>query len=193
MARLRTIVTYLEMTAPPGVHSNVTPPALTALMRARNVPLHFYRYLQKAVGEPWFWWMRRAMDDATLAAIVHHPKVEIYVLYADGAPAGFGEIDRRIDDEAEIAYFGLIPERIGQSLGLLLMDGILDAAWHPVSAPVPDRVWLHTCNLDHPGAIRFYQRAGFVPYRREEEIIDDPRDGKLLPKSLVLPAGVETL
>ena len=37
------------------------------------------------------------------------------------------------------------------------------------------RSWLHTCTLDHPQALTFYQRSGFTPYRREVEVADDPR------------------
>lgn len=193
MTKLRTIVTYLEMSAPPARSSGFSPSVRTALMRAGDVPLHFYRYLQTAVGERWFWWMRRAMDDPTLAGIVHDPLVDIYILYADGAPAGLGELDRRTEGAVEVAYFGLIPERIGEGLGAFFMDRLLDAAWHPSDGVPPDRVWLHSCNLDHPGAIRFYQRAGFTPYRREEDIIDDPREIGIIPADIPLPAGVDTL
>ncbi len=28
------------------------------------------------------------------------------------------------------------------------------------------RVWLHTCTFDHPSAVAFYQRSGFIPLRR---------------------------
>ena len=37
----------------------------------------------------------------------------------------------------------------------------LEEAW----SHKPKRVWLHTCNLDHPRAFDFYQKAGFVPYK----------------------------
>ena len=193
MTRLRTIVTHLEMTAPPSRSGRFTPSVRTALMRTGDMPLHFYRYLQAVIGERWFWWMRRAMDDASLTAIVHDPQVEIYILYADGSPAGLGELDRRVAGEVEVAYFGLIPERIGQGLGAFFMDRLLDAAWHPNDQAVPDRVWLHSCNLDHPGAIRFYQRSGFVPYNRVEEIIEDPRETGIISAATPLPDGVEIL
>ena len=39
----------------------------------------------------------------------------------------------------------------------------------------PSRLWVHTCNHDHPGALASYQRCGFRPYRQERSIIDDPR------------------
>ncbi|MBV9333836.1 MAG: GNAT family N-acetyltransferase, partial [Candidatus Eremiobacteraeota bacterium] len=37
------------------------------------------------------------------------------------------------------------------------------------------RFWLHTCTLDHPGALAFYRRTGFTPYARKVEVFDDPR------------------
>jgi hypothetical protein len=37
------------------------------------------------------------------------------------------------------------------------------------------RLFLHTCSLDHPAALPFYVRAGFVAYRRAIEVADDPR------------------
>jgi len=37
------------------------------------------------------------------------------------------------------------------------------------------RVWLDTCSFDHPLALPFYQRSGFVPFRRQIEIAEDPR------------------
>ena len=37
------------------------------------------------------------------------------------------------------------------------------AAW----AEKPERVWLHTCTLDHPHALRNYLRRGFLVVRKE--------------------------
>jgi hypothetical protein len=45
------------------------------------------------------------------------------------------------------------------------------------------RLWLHTCTLDHPGALAFYVRSGFVPFRRQIEVADDPRGTGLLPRT----------
>ena len=60
---------------------------------------------------------------------------------------------------------------IGQGAGKYLMAKALTAAW----ATNPSRVWVHTCTLDHPNALPFYIKAGFIPYKRAIEIADDPR------------------
>jgi hypothetical protein len=38
-----------------------------------------------------------------------------------------------------------------------------------------ERLHVHTCTLDHPGAAGFYLRSGFRPYARAVEVFDDPR------------------
>jgi len=183
--QLRCVVTYLEMREPPRHPNILAGRHKIALMRAETPTLSFYRYLYNTIGEPWLWWERRALDDEALAAIIHDPKVEIFVLYYDGVPAGYIELDLRIDGEIEVAYFGLIPEFIGRGLGAYLLGWALDEAWQRE----PDRVWVHTCNFDHPKAIATYQQAGFTPYKQEAKAIDDPRATGLLPADLPLPGS----
>lgn len=165
-------ITHLEMLARPERARLATPmgPAL-ALIRAERPTLSYYRYLYDGVGRPWLWYERRVMNDERLAAILDDPKVQLTVLYLGGVPAGFYELDNRIAGSVELAYFGLMPEFIGRRLGPFLLDRAIAAAW----ALQPMRVWVHTCSLDHPKALPIYQRAGFVPFRRERIRIIDPR------------------
>ncbi|HRE21127.1 MAG TPA: hypothetical protein PKW21_08860 [Rhabdaerophilum sp.] len=43
---------------------------------------------------------------------------------------------------------------------------------------------VHTCSLDHPRALAFYEKAGFRPYKRAVEIFDDPRLDGTLPREV---------
>ncbi|MCZ6863290.1 MAG: GNAT family N-acetyltransferase [Alphaproteobacteria bacterium] len=165
-------------------HPNILPSGRkVALVRAERPTISFYRYLYNTIGEDWFWWERRALSDAQLATEIHDSNVEIFVLYIDGVPAGYAELDLRIKAEVELAYFGLIPEFIGRGLGRYLLGWAIDEAWQRK----PERVWLHTCNFDHPKAIATYQKAGFVPYKQDTTMIEDPRASGLIPKNIVLP------
>ncbi len=183
---LEVVTTFLEMMQRPRkVRSPAPMDRPVALLRAEHPPLHFYRYLYETVGAPWLWYERRTLDDDALTATIHDPRVEIRVLYVDGCPAGFVELDRRVPDEVELAYCGLVPEFIGQGLGLYLIDAAVDRAWS--SEPTPQRVWVHTCNLDHPRALLAYQHAGFVPYREEPSVIDDPRATGAMSRAATAP------
>ncbi|MBI3453784.1 MAG: GNAT family acetyltransferase [Rhodospirillales bacterium] len=169
--KIEIVVTYLEMTALPRLAPPPNLPVKLAVLRAEKISLSFYRYLYNTVGAAWLWYERRLMDDATLDAILADPNVEVYVLYANGEPAGYAELDRRQAPDIELAYFGIVPHWIGRGLGPVLLNAVIDTAWRHQ----PQRLWVHTCNLDHPKALAMYQRAGFTPYRQETKTVDDPR------------------
>ena len=175
--QLAAIVTSLEMTERPAP----APPSRAPLRLERwmNVDLERYRALFRAVGEPWLWFSRLALDDATLAAIVRSPDVQVHaVTRYDGTPVGLLELDFRESGQTELAFFGLIPEMTGRGLGNWLMAHAIRLAWTPDTR----RVWVHTCTLDSPAALGFYQRHGFRPFARAIETFADPRLIGLLPR-----------
>ena len=90
------------------------------------------------------------------------------------------DLDFRVEGDCEIAFLGLTPRLIGRGAGRWLMNRALELAW---SRPI-NRLWLHTCTLDHPDALAFYVRSGFVPYRRQVEVADDPRLAGQVPRAI---------
>jgi len=170
--KLETEITHLEMHARPGTAPVLPDGADVRIEHVQAPSLEFYRYLYGSVGAEWLWWERRVMADDKLAAIIHDPGVEVFVMYAGGEPAGYGELDRRDPGNVELAYFGLMPHFIGRGLGLYFLDWLVDRAWNTDQIK---RFWVHTCTLDHPRALGTYQRAGFEIFDRETEVVDDPR------------------
>ncbi len=140
-----------------------------ALMRARQMPLSFYRYLYREVGKPHHWLLRRQTSDGELAEAIHAPTTRIDVLYVDGCPAGFYELDlARLPGEAEILYFGLMPEFQGRGLAKFFLSEAIHAGWDNE----PEKLVIHTNTLDSPRALQLYQRMGFAPYGYDEEIVE---------------------
>lgn len=173
---IETTITYLQMFEPPRRPWARPPRNGLGIVQAVRPTVSFYRYLYNTVGEPWLWSIRRKLSDEALAQIVQDDRVEVYVLYVEGVPAGYVELDRREPPDIELGYFGLIPQFIGQKLGPYLLDWAIERAW----SYGPPRFWLHTCTLDHPKALSMYQQAGFVPYQSETKLEEDPRgDGWL--------------
>jgi len=177
-SRLRFTITYLEMTARPAI-APVHPPIKTkfALMLAERPTVAFYRYLYNTVGGDWRWWLRRQMCDEELAGILADERVEVFVLYVDGAPAGYFELDRREAPTIDLAYFGLMPHVVGRGLGRFLLYSAIEQAW----SYDPERLTVNTNTMDHPRALPLYQKMGFVPYRQEEEEIFDPAITGVIP------------
>ena len=111
------------------------------------------------------------MEDAKLIDILTDPDVEVYILKDGTKDAGLLELNLKEFPEIELAFFGLVPEMVGNGAGRWLMNKGLEIAW----GRNPVRVWLHTCTLDSPQALPFYIRTGFVPFKRAVEVMDDPR------------------
>ena len=159
---MRINTTYLQMLAAPR---RVVPPPRDgiSIIQAKRPPVAYYRFLYDAVGKDWQWASRKKLTDADLTQIIHDPQVEVHVLFVDGVPAGFAELDRRTPGEIEVTQFGLVPEFIGQGLGRYFLQWTIDKAW----SYGPRRFWLHTCTQDHPAALPNYLKAGFVVYKEE--------------------------
>jgi GNAT superfamily N-acetyltransferase len=169
--KIAAVVTSLEMREPPPPRQ--PPPARSdvSIARVGQPSADWYRNLYSRIGQDWLWFSRLKMSGAELEAIIHNPDVEVSALERAGEAIGLLELDFRTAGECELAFFGLIPTEIGRGLGRLLMSDAVARAW---SKPIR-RFWVHTCTLDHPGALGFYIRSGFSPFRRQVEIADDPR------------------
>lgn len=173
---IASVVTYLEMTERPR------PKPGSVLVPLQLVPLtdpdpEAYRALFRAVGGPWLWFSRLALDDDALRAKLTAPGIALYTVQLRKQDVGLLELDFSQEGEVEIVFFGLVPQLTGKGAGSWLMQQALALAW----AKKPRRVWLHTCSLDHPRALSFYQKHGFRPYARKVEIAPDPRLSGLLP------------
>jgi len=171
-----TIVTSLEMLARP--RPVPMPESPLRLVRWERPAIERYRALFRRVGGPWLWFSRLVMADDALAAILNDDAIRIWaVVDRAGIEVGMLELDFRTAGQCELSYVGLIPELAGQGHGRWLMAHALAMAW----GKDVTRVWVHTCTLDHPGALGFYRRSGFVPYRRTVETFADPRVAGVLP------------
>lgn len=154
-----TQTSYLEMLAAPEGAPHEAPCELELTEHAA-LPIPVYRELYDAIGSDFLWINRKLMSDTELAAKIHAAGTSLWTLDIDGTAAGFVEIDFGTSGEAEIVYFGLRPEFHGRGLGRYFLDWVIRHCW---SRPI-ERLWLHTCDLDHERALGNYLQAGFVKY-----------------------------
>lgn len=167
--KLANVQTFLEMRAKPALRD--APHGPWKLERLQHPDLARYRAVVHRVGDEYLWASRLTMSDSELEGFLEHPQIEAYLLVADSGDEGVLELDFRAGDACELSLFGVAVSLVGTGAGRWLMNHGIEIAWsHPI-----ERFWLHTCTLDHPNALAFYQRSGFRPFRREIEIYGDPR------------------
>ena len=182
--KVAAVVTHLQMTARPAARTSH--PDDVAIRHVRQPDVDWYRDLYFRVGSEWLWAFRLGQPKAELAARLQDARVEVHALERAGTAVGFAELDFRIDGACELSMFGLTAPEVGRGLGRHLMNHAIAQAWSKKawskkawskkawSQPIT-RFWVHTCTLDHPGALQFYIRSGFTPFRRQIEVTDDPR------------------
>ena len=160
---------HIEILDPALIPDHSAPRPYSLQKLTRPLP-EFNRFLYVAVGAPWQWYMRLTWTYDQWLRFLNRPGVETWVAFDQGTPVGYFELERQAGGSVEIAYFGLISDFIGQGFGKALLEDAIARAWQLGG----QRVWLHTCSLDHPQALNNYLARGFKVFREEQIIADLP-------------------
>ncbi|MCB1346888.1 MAG: hypothetical protein H6900_04715 [Rhodobacter sp.] len=158
-------VTWLEMDRRPSYGWPAQPIGHDhALIRAEDPPAWWFLALYDAVGRDYAWTDMHAEPTEAVRDWVQHADVALYTLMGKGWPQGFFLLDWRQAGTCDLAYFGLVPEAVGQGLGSFLLKTAILTGW---DRPGTHLMTVNTCTLDHPRALAQYQRMGFTPARTE--------------------------
>lgn len=171
---MRTVVrtTYLEMRSPAALRAPSRIPGEVLLLRASTPSPELARFLYTAVGGDWYWRDRLPWTYDQWLVWLSRPEVELWVVYDRGTPAGYFELQAQPEGNVEICYLGLLPSFAGRGIGGYLLAQAVERAWR--LRPAVRRVWVHTCTLDHAGALPNYLARGFTVYQEEEFAVELP-------------------
>jgi len=122
----------------------------------------FNRSMYKRVGSPWKWTDKQDWSDEQWVEYSSNPGLHTFIAYHDRAVAGYFELLEQ-NGEVELIYFGLVSEFIGRGFGGSLLTRAIIEAWRLK----PKRVWVHTCDQDHPAAVANYEARGMLSYKTE--------------------------
>jgi GNAT superfamily N-acetyltransferase len=155
--------TYLEMSSPSELRPFSLEGPLPRIDRLEHCSVQLFRFLYREVGETYRWTDRLRWTDDRIREHLSTPGVSVWLMSWEEEPAGYFELRQHEDQSVEIAYFGLLPSFIGRGWGKYLLTRAVQSSWQLG----PNRVWLHTCTLDHPAALPNYLKRGFRPIREE--------------------------
>ena len=122
------------------------------------------KFFYKQIGQDHHWNDRLAWDDKKWINYVSNPNVFTFILKENKAVAGFFELIYHKDkSEIEIAYFGLLKQYRERKLsGYMLSEAIKKSFSYGA-----ERLWVHTCSLDHENALKNYLSRGMKIFNTE--------------------------
>ena len=122
------------------------------------------KFFYKQVGKKHRWIDRLSWTDEKWINFISNKNLETYVISESDDLIGFFELLYNPDlNETEISYFGLLEEYIGKGIGGYALSEAIKKSFEKNIK----RVWLHTCTLDHPNALKNYIARGMKVFRKE--------------------------
>ena len=129
-------------------------------------PINFQlnKFFYKTIGKNHKWIDRLSWSEEKWITYVSSKMVKTYVFKFKDDLVGFFElILHQEKNEIEIAYFGILKEYQNKKLGsYLLSEAIKKSFDNKVN-----RVWVHTCSLDHKNALNNYVSRGMKIFKTE--------------------------
>ena len=122
------------------------------------------KFFYKNIGKKHRWFDRLVWTDKQWINYTVDKKVKTYVLKKEKDLVGYYElISHTEQNEIEIAYLGILEEYQNQKLGSFLLTSAIQSSF----LLNPNRVWVHTCSLDHKNALGNYISRGMKIFKTE--------------------------
>ena len=155
---------YLEINSIQDLNKVVEPNGDYCLNLLEPINFQLNKFFYKNIGKNHKWIDRLVWTEAQWIDYVSNKNVETYILKFKDDLAGFFElIFHNENKEVEIAYFGLLEEFQNKKLGSYLLSQAIQKSFKKNS----NRVWVHTCSLDHKNALNNYIARGMKIFKTE--------------------------
>ena len=155
---------YLEINSIEELNEpdNLLPDFIIELIQPDDFKLNKFFY--KNIGKSHHWVDRLIWTDKQWMNYTSDRSVKTFVLKKKDDLAGYFELIIHKDKkEVEIAYLGLLEEYHNQKIGSFLLSSAIKNSFKEKT----NRVWVHTCSLDHKNALKNYLSRGMKIFKKE--------------------------
>ncbi|MDA7556920.1 GNAT family N-acetyltransferase [Candidatus Pelagibacter sp.] len=159
---------YLEINSIKDLNEAKKPEGEYSLNLLEPTNFQLNKFFYKNIGKKHQWVDRLIWTETQWINYVSSENVKTYILKNKDDLVGFFELIFYLEKkEIEIAYFGVIEEFQNKKIGsYLLSETIKKSFTYNI-----DRVWLHTCSLDHKNALHNYISRGMKIFKTETVMI----------------------
>ena len=156
---------YLEIKSINALIESISPRLECSINLVQPSDFQINKFFYKNIGKKHRWTDRLIWSDNDWIKYVTNLKVETYIFKVKEDLAGYFELIIHDDlKEIEIAYFGLLEEYHNKKLGGYLLSEAIKKCFLKEQI---NRVWVHTCTLDHENALKNYLARGMKIYKKE--------------------------
>ena len=155
---------YLEINSIKDLNDAIEPNDDFSLNLLKPINFQLNKFFYKNIGKKHKWVDRLVWTEAQWIDYVSNKNVKTYVFKFKDDLAGFFELILHGEKkEVEIAYFGLLEEFQNKKLGSYLLSQAIKKSF----TENINRVWVHTCTLDHKNALKNYISRGMKIFKTE--------------------------
>ena len=155
---------YLEITSLKDLNQGSKPSDDYSLNLLDPTNFQLNKFFYKNIGNKHKWVDRLIWNEEQWINYVSGKNVKTYVLKCKDDLAGFFElIFHQEKREVEIAYLGILEEYHNKKLGSYLLSEAIKISFRNKI----NRVWVHTCTLDHKNALNNYLTRGMKIFKTE--------------------------
>ena len=159
---------YLEINSLQDLNEGKKPSEEYSLNLIDPINFQLNKFFYKNIGKNHKWVDRLVWTETQWIDYASNKKVKTYVLKNKEDLVGFFELIFHSEKkEIEIAYFGLLEEYQNKKLGSYLLSQAIKKSFKNKI----NRVWLHTCSLDHKNALKNYTARGMKIFKTEKIIV----------------------
>ena len=159
---------YLEINSLQDLKEVNQPSEVYSLNLLDPINFQLNKFFYKNIGQNHKWIDRLVWTETEWIDYVSSEKVKTFVFKHEDNLAGFFELIFYSEKkETEIAYLGVLEEYQNKKLGsYLLFEAIKKSFIKNIN-----RVWVHTCSLDHKNALNNYIMRGMKIFKTETIIV----------------------
>ena len=160
---------FLEINSIENLKFSKSPGPNFKIIEVNPPDFQLNKFFYKQIGRKHRWIDRLTWSDKKWIEYVENPRIKTFVLKDNSNLAGYYEtILDPVNNNSEIAYFGILEEYFGKKCGGYLLSEAIKRLFEDGIS----RIWLHTCTLDHENAIKNYLARGMQVFKSEKINVD---------------------
>ena len=152
---------YLEINSIEDLNSKQVSHQNFTLTEENNYKFNLNKFFYKQIGKKHQWVDRLVWQDKNWMDYVSNKNLKTFILQKEKDLIGYFELIFNNND-CEIAYFGILEEYMGRGYGGFLLSEAIKIGFKNAN-----RIWVHTCSLDHANAIENYKSRGMKVFKTE--------------------------